>query len=112
MKFLKKLSRKAPEEKVAEELQNMEFNQGSIFFPDMFPKVSHDIILKVVNQFLEKGKIEGKFIGSKGWFLFNCSDGLVTITQTNPSTDSRMEMILPTATWEYVEKRLAACIWQ
>ncbi|MCE7736018.1 MAG: hypothetical protein GPJ54_14140 [Candidatus Heimdallarchaeota archaeon] len=73
MKFLKKLSRKAPEEKVAEDLQTMEFNQASIFFPDLFPKISLDIITKVVNQFLESGKIEGQFIGTKGWFLFKAN---------------------------------------
>lgn len=73
MKFLKKLSRKAPEEKLTEELQSMEFSQASIYFPDLFPKVSLDILLKVLNQFLDNGKIDGKFIGTKGWFLFEAN---------------------------------------
>ena len=67
---------------------------------------------RLTNWFSEMApeRAKGILITDKGWFLFNCSDGLMTITQTNPATDSRMEMILPEENWECVEKSLAECI--
>lgn len=71
MKFLKKLARKSPEEKITEDLLVMEFSQASIFFPDKFTKIKLETIVKVVNQLTEDGKLNGEFVGNKGWFLFD-----------------------------------------
>jgi len=52
----------------------------------------------------ERGK--GIFETEKGWFLFNSSDGMTTVSRIAPAEESRAEMILPQAEWEAMERAL------
>ncbi len=55
-------------------------------------------------------RMKGILATNRGWFLFNCSDGLMTITQVNSNQDNRVEFILPKAQWDAIETGLKSCI--
>jgi len=78
----------------------------------VFPKGALFDYGRLTNWFSEMApeRAKGILVTNKGWFLFNCSDGLMTITKTNPALDSRMEIVRPRAAWTCLEKSLAACI--
>ncbi len=79
MKFLNKLSRKTPEEKILFELEKLNLNVPSIMFTEKFEKMDPSIIMKVIQNEVDKGKITGKFVGKKGWFLFDAQKKLEEI---------------------------------
>ena len=78
----------------------------------VFPKATvfnfqslHDWLHQVAPE-----RMKGVFLTEQGWHVFNCSDGLVTVTSINNSSDSRVEFIVP---WEQkgdFETGLTACI--
>lgn len=76
MKFLNKLSRKSPEEKVLFELEKLNLKVPSIMFTEKMEKMDPTVIMKVIQNEVEKGKITGQFIGKKGWFLFDAQKKL------------------------------------
>ena len=55
----------------------------------------------------ERGK--GIFETEKGWFLFNCSDGVTTVNRIAPTEKSRAELILPQAEWNNPKQDLMEC---
>ncbi len=61
-------------------------------------------------QQISAARLKGIFATEKGWFIFNCSDGLLTVTKTNSGNDSRVEFILERGKWDEIEKRLKLCI--
>ncbi|OLS26858.1 MAG: hypothetical protein HeimC2_13910 [Candidatus Heimdallarchaeota archaeon LC_2] len=71
MKFLNKLSKKSPEEKILQEIDKLDLNTPSIMFTEKLPNFDADLVFKVIQSQVNKGKFQGKFIGRKGWFLFN-----------------------------------------
>lgn len=55
----------------------------------------------------ERGK--GIFETERGWFLFNCSDGVTTVSRIAPGGESRAELVLPQADWDGMEQELMEC---
>lgn len=55
-------------------------------------------------------RMKGVFATDQGWFVFNCSDELLTITQIDCSQDSRIELILAEAQWDVIEMGLRSCV--
>ncbi len=55
-------------------------------------------------------RMKSIFATEKGWFVFNCSDGLMTVTKIHGNRDSRVEFVLPHARWDDFETEIKSCI--
>ncbi len=55
-------------------------------------------------------RLKGVVSTDKGWFLFNCSDGLLTVTGNLPCPDSRMEIFVSEGDWNAIETGLQGCL--
>ena len=65
-KFLKK---KSPQEAIREDLSQIEIGNKAINLGELLAKYDRDILLDVLQQEVDAGKLKGKLIGRKGWFL-------------------------------------------
>lgn len=65
-KFLKK---KSPQEAIREDLSKIEIGHKAINLGEPLSKYDRDILLDVLQQEIDAGKLKGKLVGRKGWFL-------------------------------------------
>lgn len=81
MKFLNKLSRKSPEEKILLEIEKLDLNTPSIMFTDKLENFDTNLVINVIQSQVENGRLQGEFVGRKGWFLFDAKNKLDQVWQ-------------------------------
>lgn len=64
---------------------------------------------RVLNQ-LEAERIKAVLATNKGWFIFNAVDGVMTITQSEPLENSKVEIITTISARNYIVLTLNDCL--
>ncbi|MHA2251276.1 MAG: hypothetical protein ACXAD7_13015 [Candidatus Kariarchaeaceae archaeon] len=69
MGFKKILSRKSPEDKLTENILVLELGEQAINLFDQYSKEKQSLVQKVITELQNQMKVDGRFIGKKGWYL-------------------------------------------